>query len=87
MKELRARMLIRAKEEKRKELYDIACEKRDINIGSQIRSYILQPYHMVKDHRTEQDYSRVDAILDGDLDELIESYLKSSSMQASRIDG
>ncbi len=52
-------------------------QKSDIGWGHQIRSYVLQPYRQVKDNRSEQSYSNVDAILDGDLDKLIEDVLVS----------
>jgi peptide chain release factor 2 len=47
----------------------------DIAWGSQIRSYVLHPYRLVKDHRTQMEKGNVDAVLDGDLDDLIEAYL------------
>ena len=48
----------------------------DINFGYQIRSYVFHPYKMVKDHRTGYEVGNVDAVMDGDLDGFIESYLK-----------
>ena len=51
-------------------------EKGEIAWGNQIRSYVLQPYQMVKDHRTNSETGRVEAVLDGDIDMLIEAYLK-----------
>ena len=70
-------------------LYDLELQKRrdaadalhdtkkDISFGSQIRSYVLQPYRMVKDHRTGHEVGNADAVLDGDLDGFIEAYLIS----------
>ena len=51
-------------------------EQRNIEFGSQIRSYVMHPYSLVKDHRTGRETSNVKAVLDGDLDMFIESYLK-----------
>ena len=53
--------------------------KREIEFGSQIRSYTLAPYRMVKDERTEHKSGNVDGVLDGDLDEFIEAYLLMSA--------
>jgi peptide chain release factor 2 len=53
--------------------------KKDIAWGSQIRSYVLHPYRMVKDHRTGVEIGNADAVLDGDLDRLIEAYLQAQA--------
>ena len=75
MKILRSRLyeleLVRQREEKDK----LAGAKQDIDFGSQIRSYVLQPYRMVKDHRTGVEVGNTDAVLDGDLDKFIEAEL------------
>jgi peptide chain release factor 2 len=65
---------VRKKEE---EAASISGEKKEIGWGSQIRSYVLHPYRMVKDHRTSFETSNTDAVLDGDLDGFIEAYLLS----------
>jgi peptide chain release factor 2 len=59
-------------------LSDIKGEHMEINFGSQIRSYVMCPYMMVKDHRTDAETSNVTKVLDGDIDLFIESYLKGS---------
>ena len=56
-------------------LYEMELEKKEIAWGSQIRSYVLHPYRMVKDHRTGYEVGNADAVLDGDLDDFIEAYL------------
>jgi peptide chain release factor 2 len=76
MKMLRAALYQRALEEKEKERAAIEESKADIDFGSQIRSYVFQPYTMVNDHRTETKIADVHRVMDGDLDELIEAYLK-----------
>lgn len=78
LKVLRARLYAIREEERRKEQEAAAPEKKDIAWGSQIRSYVLHPYRMVKDVRTGLETSDVDAVLDGDLDDFIEAYLKAS---------
>lgn len=64
--------------EHEKKLSDIKGESFDINFGSQIRSYVFHPYKMVKDHRTGHETGNVDAVMNGDLDEFVESYLRQS---------
>ena len=77
MKVLRAKLydLERAKHEEQME--EIKGERKKIDFGSQIRSYVMHPYRMVKDLRTSHETSSVDAVLDGDLDPFIEAYLLS----------
>ena len=75
MRVLRARLYdLRLKEQQAK-LDQIGGEKKDIAFGSQIRSYVLHPYQMVKDHRTKLEVGNVDRVLDGDLDDFIKKYL------------
>lgn len=76
MKVLKARLFELELREREKKLEELSAEKRDNAWGSQIRSYVLQPYRLVKDHRTEVEAGNVDAILDGDIDQFIESALK-----------
>jgi peptide chain release factor 2 len=75
MRILRARMYEQMKREKMEEMEKIQGQKKEIAWGSQIRSYVLQPYRMVKDHRTGNESGNVDAVLDGDLDDFIQAYL------------
>jgi peptide chain release factor 2 len=63
-------------EERRAELERIAGKQAQVGWGSQIRSYVLQPYQMVKDLRTDVESGNVDAVLDGDLDDFMEGYLR-----------
>jgi peptide chain release factor 2 len=64
--------------QKQKEKLDaFSKNKKEIGFGSQIRSYVLHPYRMVKDHRTSCEVGNTDAVLDGDLDKFIQSYLLS----------
>jgi peptide chain release factor 2 len=76
MRILKSRLLARAREEREAELDALRGEKRDIGFGSQIRSYVLHPYQMVKDHRTDVETGNVQGVLDGDLDRFIEAELK-----------
>ena len=74
-KMLRARLYEREKDIQAKEQEQLHGEKKDIGWGSQIRSYVLQPYRMVKDHRTNHEVGNVDGVLDGNLDPFIKAYL------------
>ena len=76
MRILRARLYERQLQEKRKKLAKEYGKKMDIAFGSQIRSYVLHPYQMVKDHRTDVETGNTAAVLDGNLDSFIEAYLK-----------
>jgi peptide chain release factor 2 len=75
MKLLRARLYQLEVEKRKEEQARIEGEKKEIGFGSQIRSYVLQPYQLVKDLRTGHEVGDVQRILDGDLDELVEAYL------------
>ncbi len=80
MRILKSRLLARAREERETEIRALAGEKRDIGFGSQIRSYVLHPYQMVKDHRTGIEVGNVQAVLDGDLGRFIEAELRRKSL-------
>lgn len=77
MKQLKARLYELEMEKKENEAETLGGEKKEIAWGSQIRSYVLHPYRMVKDHRTNHEVGNADAVLDGDLDGFIEAYLLS----------
>ena len=76
MQMLRAKLAERQREEREAELSAIRGEQRSVGFGSQIRSYVLQPYQMVKDLRSEHETGNVDAVLDGALDDFMEAYLR-----------
>jgi peptide chain release factor 2 len=75
MKVLRSRLFDRKMKEQAAKLEQLGGEKRDIAFGSQIRSYVLQPYQMVKDHRTKVQVGDPTRVLDGDVDGFIKTYL------------
>ncbi|HUT83758.1 MAG TPA: peptide chain release factor 2 [Thermodesulfobacteriota bacterium] len=75
MKVLKARLYELKVKEQAQKMEDLHSGKKQIAWGSQIRSYILQPYRLVKDHRTNIEIGNVDAVLDGDIDQFIEGYL------------
>jgi peptide chain release factor 2 len=75
MKVLKARLFDLKTKEQQARLEQLGGEKRDIAFGSQIRSYVLQPYQMIKDHRTKVEVGDVNRVLDGDLDSFIKTYL------------
>ncbi len=76
MQMLRAKLADRARQERDEELNRLAGEKKKVEWGSQIRSYVLQPYQMVKDERTGHQTSSVEAVLDGDVQDFIDAYLQ-----------
>lgn len=76
MQMLASKLLEIRQREHEKKLAELKGENFDINFGSQIRSYVFHPYKMVKDHRTGYEVGNVDAVMDGDLDGFVESYLK-----------
>jgi peptide chain release factor 2 len=76
---LRAKLLERAERERAEEIAREKGEAQDVNFGSQIRSYVMHPYSMVKDHRTGYEMGDVQRVLDGDLDGFIRAYLLSAA--------
>ncbi|WP_318678715.1 peptide chain release factor 2 [Treponema sp.] len=77
MSMLKAKLYDYYREQKEKENSKFAGEKKDIGWGNQIRSYVFQPYTMVKDHRTKYECGNIQAVMDGDIDQFMESYLKA----------
>ena len=82
MQMLKAKLYLLQKEANAEKLSDIRGEVKDIAWGNQIRSYVLQPYTMVKDHRTNQEVAQADSVLDGNIDPFINAYLKWKSVSA-----
>jgi len=76
MKILKARLYDLKLKEQEKKMENFVADKKGIAWGNQIRSYILQPYRIIKDHRIDMEKSNVDAVLDGDIDDFIKAYLK-----------
>lgn len=76
MQMLKSKLYLLQEEEKQKQASKIRGEQKDIGWGHQIRSYVLQPYTMVKDHRTDEEVGNTGAVLDGDIDPFLNAYLK-----------
>ena len=76
MQILGAKLAERQRAERRAELDSLSGPKGEVAWGNQIRSYVMAPYQMVKDHRTEYETGNVDAVLDGDIDAFIEAELR-----------
>ena len=83
LKVLRSRIYEMKLQEQSDKMDELHKTKKDIAWGSQIRSYVLHPYKMIKDHRTNLEVGNTQKILDGDLDEFIEAYLISASQPSS----
>jgi len=75
MKMLRARLYEREQEAQKEQHQELSGDKKEIAWGSQIRSYVMQPYRLIKDHRTNFEVGNVDSVLDGNLDPFIKAYL------------
>ncbi len=84
MKILKSRLYELEMEKKRKELDQLEEDKAEIAWGSQIRSYVLHPYRLVKDHRTKMEIGNVDSVLNGQLDPFINEFLKKKSEEKSK---
>lgn len=83
MKMLRAALYEKEVEKRNKARDEANATKKDIEWGSQIRSYVMHPYQMVKDHRTDHETNQVQDVMDGDLDDFIMSYLKSTLVEGA----
>jgi peptide chain release factor 2 len=75
MRVLRSRLYEHEMKKRQEEMDKLHASKKEIAWGSQIRSYVLQPYRLVKDHRFGLEKGNVDAVLDGDLDDFIQAFL------------
>jgi len=80
---LRAKLLERRERERQEEIAREKGQAQDVNFGSQIRSYVLHPYTLVKDHRTGQEIGDAQRVLDGDLDDFVRAYLLASAAPES----
>ncbi len=87
IKMLKSKLYMLEQQKRDDELAKLYGNKGEIAWGNQIRSYVLQPYQMVKDHRTDTQTGNVDAVLDGDLDGFIESYLRYRAKNKSKESG
>jgi peptide chain release factor 2 len=83
MRILKARLAERMRQEQQERLENLRGERKGIDFGSQIRSYVLAPYRLVKDHRTNVEVGDVDRVLDGDLERLVEAELRRRAEEAS----
>lgn len=84
MKLLRSKIYEMQQDKKRREMEQFYGDKGEIAWGHQIRSYVLQPYTMVKDHRTDTETGQVDAVLDGDIGMFIEAWLKQNRGESAQ---
>ncbi len=83
---LRSKLIERAERERQEEIARERGEAQDVNFGSQIRSYVLHPYTMVKDHRTDFEVGSAERVLDGDLDGFVRAWLEANAKARRRAD-
>ena len=83
MKYLKSRLYERELQQKNEKLDEENKQKKDIAWGSQIRSYVLHPYKLVKDHRTNLETGNTQRVLDGDIDDFIQAYLMNAGPDRS----
>ena len=83
---LRSRLYQKIQEEQKKQMDKLHGDKKRIEWGSQIRSYVFHPYNMVKDHRTNMETGNVQAVMDGDLDRFIEAYLSDPQFRENPVE-
>ena len=86
MQMLKAKLFLLKQQENAEKISDIRGDVKEIGWGSQIRSYVLQPYTMVKDHRTGEESGNVQSVLDGNIEPFISAYLKWSSIQGQKME-
>nr|WP_275891351.1 peptide chain release factor 2 [Ruminococcus sp. OA3] len=84
MQMLKSKLYLLRQQENEEKLSGIRGEVSDIGWGNQIRSYVMQPYTMVKDHRTSEERGNVDAVMDGDIDSFINAYLKWIALSSKK---
>lgn len=87
MRMLKSRLYMLEQQKRDEEMAKLYSSKGQIAWGSQIRSYVLQPYQMVKDHRTDHQTGNVTAVLDGEIEEFIDSYLRQRAGKKNKEDG
>ena len=80
MQMLKAKLYLMKEQEQAEKMSGIRGEVKDIGFGNQIRSYVMHPYSLVKDHRTNEESSNVGAVMDGEIDRFINAYLKQESV-------
>jgi peptide chain release factor 2 len=84
MQMLKAKLLMMKQQENADKTSDIRGDVKENGFGSQIRNYVMHPYSMVKDVRTEEETSNVNAVMDGDIDRFINAYLKMMSISGKK---